>query len=91
LIFENAGKIHTETAKFINDILDQHAGGDSFRLGCLKRFWYTVISFSLKNHLAQSLLSRAKTINGKYELPFALTDTTIERTGIEYNRFSIDA
>jgi hypothetical protein len=74
-----------------NDILEQHAGGDSCRLGCLKRFWYTAISFSLQKHLAQSLLNRATNINGRYEPPFAFTDIAIERTVFENNRFSIDA
>ena len=91
LIFESTRKIHPETAKLITDILDQHAGGDSFRLGCLKRIWYTAISFSLQKHFAQSLLNRATSINGRYEPPFAFTNIAIERTVFENNRFSIDA
>jgi len=74
-----------------NDILEQHAGGDSCRLGCLKRFWYTAISFSLQKHLAQSLLNRAPNIIGKYEPSFAFRDIAIERTVFENSRFGIDA
>jgi len=88
LIFESTGKIHPETVKFVNDILEHHADGDSVRLGRLKRFWYTAISFSLQKHLAQSLLNRALKINGRHEPSFAFTDMAIERTMLENDHFS---
>ena len=89
MIFESTGKIHPETVKFIDDILKQHAGRDPVRLGRIKRFWYAAISFSLQKSLAQSLLNRAKNINGRYDPPFAFTDLAIERTVFENDQFNI--
>ena len=45
LIIESTCKIRPETGKFMNDILEQHAGGNSFQLRCPKRLWYTTIAF----------------------------------------------
>ena len=90
LIFEITDKTHPETAKFIIDILEEHAGRDSFQLGCLKRFWYTIVLFTFQKHLAQLLLNRNRNISRRYEHPFAFTDTVIKRTVLENTCFSIE-
>ena len=76
LIFESTGKIHPNTVRFIDDML---------KLGRLKRFWYTAISFSLQKHLAQSLLTltRAKNINGRPSFRYELQEQFIERAVFE--------
>ena len=83
LIFESTGKIHPNTVRFIDDMLKYCAGLDKSRLGRLKRFWYTAISFSLQKHLAQSLLTRAKNLNGRPSFRYELQEQFIERAVFE--------
>ena len=86
LIFESTGKIHPETVRFLNSMLEACAGGDKFRLGSLKRFWFGLISFSLQKYLAQSLLARIQEISGRSTFKYNHEQMFIERAAKESER-----
>jgi hypothetical protein len=85
LIAESTGRLHPQMTNFLNTILKDKSGGDNFYYGKLKRFWYTQISCTIQNALADSLLTRASRINGRVSSSMAgdytMSDSTIDRFG----------
>jgi hypothetical protein len=86
LIFESTGRIHPETVRFLNSMLESCAGGDKLRLGSLKRFWFGLISISLQKYLAQSLLARVQEIGGRSTFRYNHEQLFIERAAKESER-----
>ena len=82
-IIESTGRLHPKLIDFIDCVLRDKAQGDRILLGRLKRFWFTLLSCSIQNSLAESLLTRAAKINGRITSSMAgdysLSDAFVDR------------
>jgi hypothetical protein len=67
LIFESSGRIHTAADKFFQSIISHASNDDSNRFSMLKRFWYTVLSFSIQKSLNSSFLQKVEMVNGRID------------------------
>ena len=62
---ESSGAFLPETEKLIDKFLKHHVDGDEKYFAKLKNYWFTSFSIRLQKQLAQSLITRARKINGK--------------------------
>jgi len=86
LIIESTGNMHGDMVKLIDEALEFKSDTDIARLARLKRFWYSVLSFSLQKLLATSLLVRASRINGNISHHLtkrAFSESVIERFSMQ--------
>ena len=65
IVVESTGAFLPESEKLIDSFLKHYTDGDEKYYANLKNYWYTCFSVKLQKYLAQSLITRASTINGK--------------------------
>jgi len=65
IVLESSGAFLPESEELINSFLKHYTDGDDKYYARLKNYWYTCFSIKLQKYLAQSLITRASTINGK--------------------------